>query len=510
MGDMDESRLERPQFAEPACGGDSKEVTSASAAVDCVFSPSIEATAASCDDAGAADRAAAEEAGGRSSNNSDSSCGDAPGCSQLVAHVAAEEAPRCDKLVHKPDARSDAGPEPGNDHGRHQEGDRLAFVNFRIHNRTVTQEMWRDEIETKGREIWTMARVREEFKKRALPQVQTADHVFVGVLYERSLQAQFGNGERYAYWGLTDMAGECPGRINLHLRWEAYRHWSTSRAAAIATRGSIFALMNPSLVRDGDGVQFHVKKPHQLFKLGDCPDLGKCQTKSCTQPCGPKDRLCFWCLNKEFFKKSGRIAAGGGHRNTEHFKEAAKAALQGQSMAGRDALRMQKQLRQQQLLEQEAWDKLEADPKELEKQADRKRKAELALSLDDRRFFTSAVRLAYGKAAQAGTRTDTLATSLVPKLARGMQESDEIEVDIACIDTVSRRKAERMVAKHQHLAAERRSEQQGKRQDSNSLQLVLEPQAKKPKLVDGDDSGLPCRPVAPKSLKELAKIAKLR
>lgn len=387
--------------------------------------------------------------------------------------------------------------------------DQLEYVDLRIQNRTVSPEMWRGLIEVTGREIWTFARLKQEFKHEYRPQLQTRDHVFVGVLYERALSGQHGNGECFTSWGLTDMASPQANRVSVHLRWGAFRHWTTARAADVATRGSIIALMNPvPVVPEGGGAaQLHVKQPQQVFKLGDCPDLGRCRTKSCTQPLHTKDRFCFWCLNKEFCKKPIRIAAGGGARG-EVVKEAWKQVHKSNFVASRDALRQQKQLRQQRLLEQQNWETLEGDPVELEKQAQIKKKHELAMAMDNRRFLRAHVRHESMKATKEGTRLDTLETSLVPKLARGLQESDGIEVDYASIETADRRKAERLVALRQKRFAERYAEEHGEPDAANDLQLDLEPRAKRQKLVDCDDSAMLRKAVAPRSLHELAKIVK--
>jgi len=320
--------------------------------------------------------------------------------------------------------------------------DREWFSGLRITKRSIPEKQWIEEIRGKDRRVLPLARLSEELRRR-----QLHDRVVIAVLYDRANQEKLANGENYACWKLTNLASPEPAMLALHLRWQAYAHWRGKQANATATRGSIFAIMNPVLVDEAWGqhearvTTVRIEKAAQVFKLGECPTLGKCRNTGCQLPCNADagDRFCYLHLKLAYSNKPGRHIGGG------VADKVVKSLHSSRQKAGR-------RLTLQQLQPLLGEDEEEEEEAEVRESEAKRMKTQVALQLDERRFYHSEANHDYIRSVMHGTRADGEATSRMPVLGRGLEASKDLELDLANVPTDDKRKAERML---EHRAADK-------------------------------------------------------
>eukprot|EP00747_Dinoflagellata_sp_TGD_P163161 gnl/TRDRNA2_/TRDRNA2_181540_c0_seq1.p1 gnl/TRDRNA2_/TRDRNA2_181540_c0~~gnl/TRDRNA2_/TRDRNA2_181540_c0_seq1.p1 ORF type:complete len:677 (-),score=144.10 gnl/TRDRNA2_/TRDRNA2_181540_c0_seq1:46-2022(-) len=314
-------------------------------------------------------------------------------------------------------------------------GERFSWCGcgLRISDRAVSAEQWNAFVASRpGMSRVSFARVSE------LERRQDRDRVLIGVLYDNSSLRKFENGSYYICWKLTDL-GESQARLlNMRLTKDAYWHWRTGQNAESVTRGSIFAVMNPELIqeprKEGGGTPdwaLRVEKSTQILRLGTCPSLGSCTTKGCLLPC-----------------------------NTDYGDRFCAAHLQEAYAAGSDTRLVVGGFTADQLSSANVRVKRKRKPKDETEEAEEpasgaqlsEERASVALRLDNRRLLSSDANHDYIRAIRLGVRAETQATSHVPVLGRSMDGKDEVEFDLATIETGERRKAERMIEQRSERA----------------------------------------------------------
>eukprot|EP00419_Tripos_fusus_P004644 CAMPEP_0172674760 /NCGR_PEP_ID=MMETSP1074-20121228/12905_1 /TAXON_ID=2916 /ORGANISM="Ceratium fusus, Strain PA161109" /LENGTH=739 /DNA_ID=CAMNT_0013492191 /DNA_START=140 /DNA_END=2359 /DNA_ORIENTATION=+ len=348
--------------------------------------------------------------------------------------------------------------------------DREWFSGLRITKRTIPEKQWVEEIRGKNRRVLPLPRLTEELNRR-----QFHDRVVIAVLYDKANQEKLANGENYACWKLTNLASPEPMTLALHLRWQAYAHWRGKQAGATATRGSIFAIMNPAVVYEARGLHeskeatARVEKAAQLFKLGECPTLGKCKSLNCQLPCNADagDRFCFMHLKLAYSNKPGRIIGGG------VADRVVKSLHSSRQKAGRRLT-----LEQLQPLLGEDEDE---DAELHQKEAKRVKLTEIALQMDERRLNHSDANHDYIRSVMNGTRADGEATSRVPVMGRGLNASKDMELDLATVPTDEKRKAERML---EQRAADKMHQRSSKPQPQQRTAPRRQQALQKPALGD--------------------------
>jgi len=366
------------------------------------------------------------------------------------------------------------------------------FTGLRIAKRCVDAQRWREEIRGKGRRVVPLWQV-NELGQRA----RGCDRVLVGVLYDKANSEKLANGENFASWGITDLADPIPRLLKVQLRWEAYQHWRSRRLAPNATRGSLFAIMNPALVQEGKGCVWgsepviRVERASQLHKLGECPSLGRCDMKGCPLPCNADlgDRFCHKHLSRAYADKPGRIAAGGGAVTSAGggtaplslFRRSGAAALGSRAAAAAAA----------------TADGVNEDPEGRDGGRTRAR-TDMAVQLDNRRFSHSEAKQNYIRSICSGARPDGHETSRVPVLGRGLEGSDGLEIDLATLDPDEQRKAQRMLEHH----AERTG--RGLLRAAAEAAPAAQPPAKKPRMAVQDQQLPAPRPALGQLLEALA------
>jgi len=319
------------------------------------------------------------------------------------------------------------------------EEDLERFTGLRIANRTVPAEKLREGL--RGKCVVPFREVPVKCIPRYARQ-QNRDHVIIGVLYHGSDKEKHQNGEHFIRWCLTDLAEPRSRQIILHLRFEAYAKW---KGAPAATRGSIFAVLNPSLVEGGEGPRsdpvLRIETKNQLTKLGESPSLGICEMKGCTQPCNleEKQRHCGKCLSLVWSDKKIRTAAGGGadiYTSAILRSEEKKASKKNARNLRAAAL----------AVATEDWeDEVEAAERERRLEAGKRARTNAAMQLDNRRFNSSQAKESYVKSLLRGEKPESLETSMTPVLGRGLNDDSCLELDISTLDTDERLKAERML-----------------------------------------------------------------
>eukprot|EP00927_Polykrikos_kofoidii_P085767 TRINITY_DN9413_c0_g1_i1.p1 TRINITY_DN9413_c0_g1~~TRINITY_DN9413_c0_g1_i1.p1 ORF type:complete len:852 (+),score=140.10 TRINITY_DN9413_c0_g1_i1:48-2558(+) len=322
--------------------------------------------------------------------------------------------------------------------------EREEFTGLRILNRTVPSDVWVKRISGCGRLVTPFSRLHQLAAVRRRP--EDKDRVVIGVLYDKPKGEKFGNGEQYLCWALTDLGQPQPKKMKVHLRWQAFLHWRGGKAAASLTRGSIIALMNPTLVDEGGGGRavgvdpvVRVEKAQQVLKVGDCPSMGLCEMSGCQEPCNLDvgDRFCMIHLSRFYLEKVPRIAAGGGVTTN---------GLVGVKTHGRAGRPQPKQMASPQqsleLLEAQLTPEEKKRRRELMKTA----KSEVAMHFDERRLRSNGNNRSYMRAVCDGVELESHSSlSRVPKLGRGIKDDDVLEFDMHTIDTNEKRKAERLM-----------------------------------------------------------------
>lgn len=299
------------------------------------------------------------------------------------------------------------------------------FSKLPIVKRTVPADKWEEEVLKKHRRVVAFSHIGLHCRSRA---GQTKDNIIIGVLFFNSSGERLHNGEQFIKWRLTDLGQPEPRNITVHLRWQACSHWRKAEYAKNACRGSIMAIQNPHLIEfeskyGNKETLLLVENPKEIEKLGECPILGSCKRKGCKLPCNLslREKYCQLHLGAMYAGKSGRLVTGGA--------DAKAAAVLGQkrsaSKMARNALAAKVEAAKE---EGEAAGQDDADRLKEERQ----KRLELALHLEDRRFFTAEANESYVKFVRKGMKEEDATMSRVPKLGRGLDSSSSLELVIPC------------------------------------------------------------------------------
>jgi len=302
--------------------------------------------------------------------------------------------------------------------------DREEFSGFRIQKRTLPAAGWSQEVREGGenkrpRQVLSFRHLCELGRRK-----QDSDYIVIGILFEKVNQ-EFGNGETFARWSLTDLGKPEPRCLDLHLVGDAFWKWRRGDKLASATRGSIFALLNPTLIDVGTKPRSSVfalrmEKSASILKLGECPSLGLCEMKRCNKPCNAdrRERFCSTHLNLAYAEKSGRSSMGGN----------INAHLLNLAGSKRKAPLLQKDENEPGLVD-----------------AQKRVKTMVALEFDDRRLTSHQANANYVNAIRHGARPDQNETSRVPVLGRAFNGKDDMDLDISTLDSDEKSKAMRMI-----------------------------------------------------------------
>eukprot|EP00929_Paragymnodinium_shiwhaense_P038272 TRINITY_DN20254_c0_g1_i1.p1 TRINITY_DN20254_c0_g1~~TRINITY_DN20254_c0_g1_i1.p1 ORF type:complete len:687 (-),score=177.80 TRINITY_DN20254_c0_g1_i1:162-2222(-) len=342
--------------------------------------------------------------------------------------------------------------------------DREELTGLRLSSRCVPAAAWREEIRKQGFRLVPFSRLLDLKRIRE----QAFNRVVIGVLYDRPSTPSFETGECYLAWPMTDLALPQAKRIKLHLRREAYQHYRKGPPAASASRGSVFAILNPMIdqsfseadSKKGLDIVLRVDKAQFIVKLGDCPSLGRCDMKGCQEPCNREagDRFCIVHLHRAYAQKNARIAAGGG---------ASIAGLVGVASAyKKGGIRpAPKQMPNVEIFEEPSKTREE---KKIEAQDV---KSQVTASFNERRLQVgekNKASMSYIRSIRDGRMIDTSGEwSRIPTLGRGMGEDDELEIDMATQDTEEKDKAHRILCNR-----ERKRELQEGGASSDELSLA--------------------------------------